>query len=148
MVLTAGSAYRLNADTVLTEFRHGSALPGLLLRYTAALIAQIGQTAVCNRYHSVAQQTCRCILAILDRVPSNDLAITQHLIADMLGVRREGVSEALGCLQKAGAIQCRRGHMAVLHRERLEARACECHMLDRRAYDHLVETRSMTKLWL
>ena len=138
VVLSAGSAYRLRDDIVSAEFRRGGELPRLMLRYTAALIAQIAQTTVCNRFHSTEQQFCRFILACLDRLPSRELAVTQHLIADMLGVRRESVSAAASRLQKAGAIQYRRGHIAVIDRKPLEMLACECYALDRSVYESLV----------
>ena len=138
VVLSPGSAYRLRDDIVSAEFRRGGELPRLTLRYTAALIAQIAQTTVCNRFHSTEQQFCRFILACLDRLPSGELAVTQHLIADMLGVRRESVSAAASRLQKAGAIQYRRGHVAVIDRKPLEMLACECYALDRSVYESLV----------
>jgi CRP-like cAMP-binding protein len=143
VALSAGSAYRLKADIVSAEFRRGRELPRLMLRYTAALIAQIAQTTVCNRFHSTEQQFCRFILVCLDRLPSRELAVTQHLIADMLGVRRESVTEAAGHLQKAGAIQYRRGHVAVVDRKPLEALACECYALDRNVYESLVRPKGI-----
>jgi DNA-binding transcriptional regulator YhcF (GntR family) len=100
---------------------------GLLLRYTQALITQMTQTAVCNRHHSIEQQLCRWLLSTLDRLPSNELVMTQELVASMLGVRREGVTEAAGALQRAGVIRYRRGHIEVLARAGLESRACECY---------------------
>src|ERR1035437_8867366 len=121
VVLSAGYAYRLGADLVKNEFEHDGPLSHLLLRYTQALIAHTAQIAVCNRHHSLEQQLCRWILSRLDRLPSNELTMTQELIADMLGVRREGVTEAAGKLQKAGLIHNSRGHIAVLDRRRLEA---------------------------
>jgi CRP-like cAMP-binding protein len=142
LVLSAGFAYRLKADVVRDEFGHGGALPRLLLRYTAALMAQIGQTAICNRYHSVEQQFCRSILSCLDRVPLNELTITQHLIADMLGVRREGVTLAAGTLQAAGLIGWSRGRMVVLDRRRLEERVCECYAIDRGVHEHLIDSET------
>ena len=110
----------------------------LFLRYTQALLTQMAQTAVCNRHHSVDQQLCRWLLLSLDRLPSNKLAMTQELIANMLGVRREGVTEAAGKLQSAGLIQYSRGQITVLDRPRLEARACECYAVVRRESDRLL----------
>jgi CRP-like cAMP-binding protein len=138
VVLSAGYAYRLGADLLQSEFEHDGPLPHLLLRYTQALIAQTGQIAVCNRHHPLEQQLCRWILSILDRLPSNELAMTQELIADMLGVRRESVTEAAGKLQKAGLIHYSRGHIAVLDRARLEAQVCECYAVVKREYDRLL----------
>src|SRR5450830_637783 len=138
VVLSAGFAYRLRADLLKNEFEHNGPLPKLLLRYTQALTAQIGQIAVCNRHHSLEQQLCRWILSNLDRLPSNELTMTQELIANMLGVRREGVTEAAGKLQKAGLIHCRRGHIAVLDRPQLEAQVCECYAVVKREYDRLL----------
>jgi CRP-like cAMP-binding protein len=138
MVLSAGYAYRLGSSLVQHEFEHESPLANLLLRYTQALIAQTGQIAVCNRYHSLEQRLCRWILSCLDRLPSNELTVTQELIAELLGVRRVGVTEAIGHLQAAGLIHCARGLIAVLDRPRLEARVCECYAIVRRAYDRLV----------
>ena len=138
VVLSAGYAYRLGADLLKNEFEHDGPLPHLLLRYTQALIAQTAQIAVCNRHHSLEQQLCRWILSRLDRLPSNELTMTQELIADMLGVRREGVTEAAGKLQKAGLIHCSRGHIAVLDRPRLEAQVCECYAVVKREYDRLL----------
>ncbi len=138
VVLSAGHAYRLGVDLLNSEFEHDSPLPRLLLCYIEALIAQIGQIAVCSRHHSLDQRFCRWILSCLDRLPSNDLTMTQELIADMLGVRREGVTEAAGRLQQAGLIHYHRGHIAVLDRPRLEAQACECYAVIKRAYDQLL----------
>ncbi|OOG58695.1 Crp/Fnr family transcriptional regulator [Polaromonas sp. C04] len=127
VVCIAGHAYRLERRKLLQEFNRGGSLQRLLLRYTQALIAQMCQTAACNRHHSVEQQLCRWLLAVLDRVPSHELVVTQELIANMLGVRREGITEAAGKLQRAGLIRYRRGHIAVLDRIGLERRACECY---------------------
>jgi CRP-like cAMP-binding protein len=138
VVLSAGFAYRLRADLLKDEFEHNGPLPQLLLRYIQALIAQAGQIAVCNRHHSLKQQLCRWILSCLDRLPLNELAATHELIAHMLGVRREGVSEAAGKLQKAGLIHTSRGHIAVLDRPQLEAQACECYAVVKREYDRLL----------
>ena len=137
VVLSAGYAYRLRAGLVKNEFEHDGLLSHLLLRYMQALLCQTGQIAVCNRYHTVEQQLCRWLLLSLDRLPGNDVSMTQELIANMLGVRREGVTEAAGRLQKAGLIHYSRGHIAVLDRPRLEAQACECYAVVKREYDYL-----------
>ncbi|MFA5914134.1 MAG: Crp/Fnr family transcriptional regulator [Burkholderiales bacterium] len=141
-VLSVGYAYRLGVALVKNEFEHNGSLAHLLLRYTHALIAQTGQIAVCNRHHSLEQQLCRWILSNLDRLPSNELAMTQELIADMLGVRRESVTDAAGKLQKAGLIHYSRGHIAVLDRPRLEAHACECYAVVKREYDRLLRPKT------
>jgi CRP-like cAMP-binding protein len=138
VVLSAGYAYRLEADLLKGEFEHGGLLLRTLLRYTQALITQTGQMAVHNRHHPVEQQLCRWILACLDRSPSNELTMTQELIANMLGVRREGVTDAAGKLQKSGLIHCSRGHIVVLDRPQLEARVCECYAVVKREYDRLL----------
>jgi CRP-like cAMP-binding protein len=138
VVLSAGHAYRVGADRLKNEFEHGGPLAHLLLCYTQALITQTGQTAVCNRHHSLEQQLCRWILSSLDRLPSDELTMTQETIADMLGVRRESVTEAAGKLQKAGLIHYSRGHIAVLDRPQLEAQACECYAVVKREYDRLL----------
>ena len=140
VVVSAGCAYRLGADLLKNEFEHNRPLRRLLLRYTQALIAQTAQIAVCNRHHSLEQQLCRWILSNLDRLASNELAMTQELIADMLGVRRERVTEAAGKLQKAGLIQYSRGHIAVLDRSELEAQVCECYAVVKREYDRLLRS--------
>ena len=127
VVQTAGHAYRLERSLLKKEFNRGGLMHRLLLRYTQALITQMNQTAACNRHHSVEQQLCRWLLLTLDRLPSNDLVMTQELVASMLGVRREGITEAAGRLQAAGLIRYRRGHIAVLERSGLEAGACECY---------------------
>ncbi len=145
MVLCAGYAYRLGADLVKSEFEHDGPLPQLLLHYTLALIAQTGQIAVCNRHHSLEQRLCRWILSSLDRLPSSELTITQELIADMLGVRRESITEAAGKLQKAGLIHYRRGHIDVLDRPQLETQVCECYATVRREYDRLLPGYRQTK---
>ena len=113
-------------------------MPPLLLRFTQALITQMAQTAVCNRHHSVEQQLCRWVLLSLDRLPSNELDMTQELIANMLGVRREGVTQAAGVLQRAGLIQYHRGHITVLDRPKLEHRVCECYAVVKRETDRLL----------
>lgn len=127
VVQSAGYAYRLKGELLKTEFLLAGPLQRLLLRYTQALLTQMAQTAVCNRHHSLDQQLCRWLLLSLDRLPSNDLVMTQELISNMLGVRREGVTEAAGNLQKAGIIKYHRGHITVLDRAGLEARTCECY---------------------
>jgi CRP-like cAMP-binding protein len=138
VVLSAGYAYRLRADLLNNEFERHRPLAGLLLRYTLALIAQTAQTAVCNRHHSLEQRLSRRILSCLDRLSSSELTMTHEMLADMLGVRREGVTEATGKLQKAGLIHCGRGHIAVLDRPQLEARACECYPIVKRQYERLL----------
>ena len=127
VVQTAGHAYRLDRHVLLQEFNRAGALQRLLLPYTQALMTQMAQSAVCNRYHSVEQQLCRWLLLTMDRVPARELVMTQELVASMLGVRRESVTEAAGNLQTAGYIRYRRGHIAVLDRKGLEARSCECY---------------------
>ena len=127
VVQTAGYAYRLERRQLMLEFDRAGPTQRLLLRYTQALITQITQTAVCNRHHSVEQQLCRWLLLTLDRVPTGELVMTQELVASMLGVRREGITEAAGKLQQAGLIRYRRGHISVLVRTGLEARTCECY---------------------
>ena len=127
VVQTAGHAYRLDRHVLLQEFNRAGVLQRLLLRYTQALMTQMAQTAVCNRHHSVEQQLCRWLLLTLDRLPTRDLTMTQELVATMLGVRRESVTEAAGRLQAAGHIRYRRGHIGVLDRAGLELHACECY---------------------
>lgn len=146
VVVSAGHAYRLDARLVKDEFEHDGELSHLLLRYTLALIAQTGQIAACNRHHTLEQQLCRWILSSLDRVPSNELAMTQERIAEMLGVRREGVTEAAGMLHKAGLIHHDRGRITVLDRHRLEALACECYAVVKREYDRLLPENRQTEL--
>jgi CRP-like cAMP-binding protein len=138
VVQSAGYGYRLRASAIKNEFGQGGELQHLLLRYTQALITQMAQTAVCNRHHSVEQQLCRWLLLSLDRLSSNELVMTQELIANMLGVRREGVTEAAGHLQAAGLIHYSRGHIAVVDRPKLEARVCECYAVVKREYDRLL----------
>ena len=142
VVVSAGYAYRLRADVLRSEFGHDGPLPRLLLCYIQALIAQIGQIAACNRHHALEPRLCRWILSCLDRLPSNELAMTQELIANMLGVRREGVTEAAGRLQQAGLVHYHHGHIAVLDRPRLEVQACECYAIVKRAYDELLRAAS------
>jgi CRP-like cAMP-binding protein len=138
VVQSAGHAYRLKGQLLKEEFHRAAALQYLLLRYTQALLTQMAQTAVCNRHHSVDQQLCRWLLLSLDRLPSNKLSMTQELIANMLGVRREGVTEAAGKLQVDGLIKYSRGHITVLDRQRLEARACECYQVVKKEFDRLL----------
>lgn len=138
LVQSGGWGYRLRGQRLVDEFgRHGE-LMSLVLRYTQALITQMAQTAVCNRHHSVDQQLCRWLLLSLDRLPSNHLVMTQELIANMLGVRREGVTEAAGKLQKLGVIQYRRGHIEVIDRPGLEKLSCECYEVVKRESDRLL----------
>lgn len=127
VVQTAGQAYRLDRWVLQREFNRAGVLQRLLLRYTQALMTQMAQSAVCNRHHSVEQQLCRWLLLTMDRIPSRELVMTQELVASMLGVRRESVTEAAGKLQQVGYIQYRRGHISVLNRSGLETHACECY---------------------
>jgi len=138
VVQSAGHAYRVPGPLLKEEFRRGGSLQRLLLRYTQALLTQMAQTAVCNRHHSVDQQLCRWLLLSLDRLPTSELSMTQELIANMLGVRREGVTEAAGKLQKAGLIQYSRGHITVLDRPALERQACECYQVVKKETDRLL----------
>jgi len=127
VVQTAGHAYRMEGQWLKDEFNRAGLMQRLLLRYTQALLTQMAQTAVCNRHHSLEQQLCRWLLLTLDRLPTNELIMTQELVASMLGVRREGITEAAGKLQRAGLISYRRGHISVLDRHGLETHACECY---------------------
>jgi CRP-like cAMP-binding protein len=139
VVQSAGHGYRLEAQLLKQEFnRPGAVLHILLLRYTQALITQMAQTAVCNRHHSVEQQLCRWLLLSLDRLSTRELSMTQELIANMLGVRREGVTEAAGNLQRAGLIRYSRGHITVLDRPRLEQEVCECYGVVKKEFDRLL----------
>jgi len=138
IVQSAGLAYRLNGALLYQEFNRSAAIQHLLMRYTLALLSQMAQTAVCNRHHSVDQQLCRWLLLSLDRLSSNELCMTQELIADMLGVRREGVTEAAGKLQCAGLIQYSRGRITVLDRPGLEARVCECYKVVKKEFRRLL----------
>jgi CRP-like cAMP-binding protein len=141
IVQSAGSAYQLTGARLKEEFeRHGETLH-ILLRYTQALITQMTQTAVCNRHHTVDQQLCRWLLLSLDRLPSAELIMTQELIAGMLGVRREGVTDAAGKLQKLGVISYQRGHIKVLDRPRLEQLSCECYAVVKKETDRLMPLR-------
>ncbi|HJV68464.1 Crp/Fnr family transcriptional regulator [Ideonella sp.] len=141
VVQSAGQGYRLRAATMLEEFNRAGPVMHLLLRYTQALITQMAQTAVCNRHHSLDQQLCRWLLLSLDRLQGSELIMTQELIANMLGVRREGVTEAALNLQKLGLIRYARGHISVLDRPGLEARTCECYEVVRKEYARLLPDR-------
>jgi CRP-like cAMP-binding protein len=138
VVQSAGNGYQLKAGILKREFALGGQLQHLALRYTQALITQMAQTAVCNRHHAVDQQLCRWLLLSLDRLPSNELMMTQELIANMLGVRREGVTEAAGKLQAAGLIHYYRGRITVLDRPKLEQRVCECYGVVKKEFDRLL----------
>ncbi len=138
VVYTGGYGYRLKARLLMQEFNRADIMQRLLLRYAQALMTQISQTAVCNRHHSVEQQLCRWLLLTLDRLPSNELVMTQELIANMLGVRREGITEAAGRMQQAGFISYRRGHISVLDRSGLETRACECYAVVKKEHHRLL----------
>ena len=138
---SAGYAYQLTGNLLKEEFNQGGAMQHLLLRYTQALLTQMAQTAVCNRHHSLDQQLCRWLLLSLDRLSGNDLVMTQELIANMLGVRREGVTEAAGRLQAAGMIKYSRGHITVVDRPGLEARTCECYAVVKKESDRLLPNR-------
>jgi CRP-like cAMP-binding protein len=139
VVQTAGQAYRLDRHILRAEFNNGSGLMNrLLLRYIQALMTQMFQTAACNRHHSVEQQLCRWLLLTVDRIPSGELKMTQELVANMLGVRRESVTEAAGALQNAECIRYRRGHIAVLDRKKLEMRSCECYAVVKKELDRLI----------
>ncbi|MFO7602206.1 MAG: Crp/Fnr family transcriptional regulator [Gammaproteobacteria bacterium] len=138
VVQSSGHAYRLKGQLLKDEFNRSGAMQHLMLRYTQALLTQMAQTAVCNRHHSLDQQLCRWLLMSIDRLPSNELVMTQELIANMLGVRREGVTEAAGNLQKAGLIKYSRGHITVLNRAGLEARVCECYAVVKKEFERLL----------
>ncbi len=138
VVRSAGSAYRLNSRVLKDEFRLGTSLQDLLLRYAQALFTQTALTAVCNRHHTVDQQLCRSLLLSLDRLSCNQLSMTQELMASMLGVRREGVNEAAGKLQAAGIIRYSRGRISVVSRDGLEARCCECYEVVRKEFRRLL----------
>ncbi|MCR2746737.1 Crp/Fnr family transcriptional regulator [Limnobacter parvus] len=144
VVQSKGSAYRLKADILLDEFNRGGPSQNLLLRYTQALITQMTQTAVCNRHHTVEQQLCRWLLLSLDRLSGNSLNMTQELIANMLGVRREGVTEAAGRLQREGLIKYCRGHIEVLDRNLLEARVCECYQVVQTEFERLLPNKDQS----
>ena len=138
VVQTAGHAYRLDRNVLKQEFNRAGLFQRLLLRYTQALMTQMAQTAACNRHHSVEQQLCRWLLLTLDRLPERELVMTQELVASMLGVRRESVTEAAGHLQNGGYIRYRRGHIAVLDRAGLEANACECYGVVKKELNRLL----------
>ncbi|AXF17474.1 Crp/Fnr family transcriptional regulator [Paraburkholderia caledonica] len=138
IVQSAGAAFRLDARILKQEFGRAGPVQRLLLRYTQALITQMAQTAVCNRHHSIDQQLCRWLLLSMDRLPSNELKMTQELIANMLGVRRSGVTEAALKLQDAGLIRYSHGHIRVLDRPGLEKRVCECYRVVKREFDRLL----------
>jgi CRP-like cAMP-binding protein len=138
IVQTAGHGYRLPSRLLMQEFNRSGLMLRLLLRYTQALITQTAQTAACNRHHSVLQQLCRWLLLTLDRMPSGDLIMTQELVAGMLGVRREGVTEAAGKLRELGAISYRRGHITVLSRPLLDANVCECYQVVKSEFGRLL----------
>lgn len=141
VVQSAGSGWRLSSQRIKQEFSQSAPVMHLLLRYTQALITQMAQTAVCNRHHSLDQQLCRWLLLSLDRLSGNELVMTQELIANMLGVRREGVTEAALKLQRMGLIRYARGHITVLDRPALEARVCECYSVVKKEYDRLLPHR-------
>ena len=141
VVHSAGEGYRMSGPVIREEFERCPSVMKVLLRYTQAMIAQTAQTAVCNRHHTVAQQLCRWLLLSLDRLPGNELVVTQELIAQLLGVRREGVTEAALSLQRAGLISYRRGHITVLDRPGLERRSCECYAVVKAEYDRLLTQR-------
>jgi CRP-like cAMP-binding protein len=143
VVQSAGNGYRLRAKVLKQEFALGGELQHLALRFTQALITQMAQTAVCNRHHSLEQQLCRWLLLSLDRLPGNELLMTQSLIANMLGVRREGVTEAAGKLQALGLIQYSRGHIKVLDRPGLEKRVCECYSVVKKEFDRLLPYKTV-----
>jgi len=139
IVQSAGHSYRLSARRLKQEFMRAGVLQHVLLRYTQALLTQMAQTAVCNRHHSIDQQLCRWLLLTLDRLPGSELVVTQELIASMLGVRREGVTQAAGDLQDAGLIRYRRGRISVLDRRGLESRVCECYRVVKVESDRLLK---------
>jgi CRP-like cAMP-binding protein len=138
VVQSAGKSYRIKAQAILEEFGKAGPMMHLFLRYTQALITQMSQTAVCNRHHTLDQQFCRWLLLSLDRLTSNDLVMTQELISNMLGVRREGVTEAALKVQKAGLISYSRGHIKILDRKGLEHRTCECYQVVKTEYERLL----------
>ena len=138
VVQSAGKSYRIKAQTILEEFGKAGPMMHLFLRYTQALITQMSKTAVCNRHHTLDQQFCRWLLLSLDRLTSNDLVMTQELISNMLGVRREGVTEAALKVQKAGLISYSRGHIKILDRKGLEHRTCECYQVVKTEYERLL----------
>jgi CRP-like cAMP-binding protein len=144
VVQSAGQGFRLKAQIMKDEFDRAGPVQHLLLRYTQALISQMAQTAVCNRHHSLDQQLCRWLLLSLDRLQGNELVMTQELIANMLGVRREGVTEGALKLQQAGLIRYARGHITILDRDGLEKRSCECYSVVKKEYDRLLPEKPAT----
>lgn len=144
IVQSAGSAYRLSSARLKKAFDRDVSVRMLLLRYTQALLTQMAQTAVCNRHHSISQQLCRLLLSSLDRLPGNHITMTQELIANMLGVRREGVTEAAGKLQKQGVIKYQRGHITILNRAKLECLCCECYSIVKKETDRLLPSPTDT----
>jgi len=144
VVQSGGFAYRLKTQLLQQEFNRSLPMRHLLLRYTQALLTQMAQTAVCNRHHSIEQQLCRWLLLSFDRLPSNELIMTQELISNMLGVRREGITDAARKLQSAGLIEYHRGHITLLDRQGLEDNVCECYSVVKREYDRLLPDRIAT----
>ena len=144
-VQSAGYGYRLKASALKRELALGGELKDMAMRYTQALITQMAQTAVCNRLHGLEQQLCRWLLLSLDRLSGNELRMTHELIANMLGVRREGVTAAAGRLQADGMIECHRGYITVMNRPKLEQRACECYSIVKKEYDRLLGTETETE---
>jgi CRP-like cAMP-binding protein len=138
VVQSSGMGFRMRSDLLMQEFTHSEPILHLLLRYTQALITQMAQTAVCNRHHSLEQQLCRWLLLSLDRIDGPELVMTQELIANMLGVRREGVTEAAGRLQQQGLIRYQRGRITILDRAGLEKRSCECYAVVKEEYSRLL----------
>ncbi len=145
IVQTAGKGFRLKGRLMMEEFNRAGPMMRLLLRYTQALMTQMSQTAVCNRHHSVEQQLCRWLLLTLDRLPSNELTMTQELIAGMLGVRRESITETAVMLQREGLISYRRGHITVVDRVGLEQRACECYDVVKKEFNRLLSSAEATQ---
>lgn len=148
VVQTAGHAYRLEYRLLQQAFDRSGVMRSLLLRYTQALLTQIAQTAVCNRHHTVQQQLCRWLLSTMDRIPSQELVMTQELVAITLGVRRESVTEAAGNLQRAGFISYRRGHIAVVNRSELETHACECYAVVKKELGRLLSDVRYRQDWV
>lgn len=144
VVQSGGFAYRLKTQLLQQEFNRSLSMRHLLLRYTQALLTQMAQTAVCNRHHSIEQQLCRWLLLSFDRLPSNELIMTQELISNMLGVRREGITDAARKLQSVGLIEYHRGHITLLDRQGLEDNVCECYCVVKREYDRLLPDRIAT----
>jgi CRP-like cAMP-binding protein len=145
VVRNSGQAVRLDATRMMHGFGKRGEIQRLFLLYTQALITQMMQTAACNQHHSLEQQLCRCLLQSLDRIPGDEIAMTHEFIANLLGVRREGVTEVAGRLQSVGIISCRRGHIKVLQRDQLEKRSCECYGVVRAEYDRLLGPKTKPK---